>query len=209
MRLPPLCTRFRLSPVRALLYLLNLLHLLNAPCWAVGASAPFPKAWRAKPAMPLQAPGPDVRFTRTHGPPLRRLLCVLRVLCDSQNTLAVLPAAARRPSLCSSVTLREPLCSSAICGSHTGSPGRRGRTYRTNRTYRTAAGAALHRGLIRRALAARSLFTVLCSLFSGAALPPLPFSGRQQPPLQSANQPISSKRGAAAPFCLQLLTEKR
>ena len=29
----------------------------------------FPKAWRAKPAMLLQAPGPDVRLARTHGPP--------------------------------------------------------------------------------------------------------------------------------------------
>ena len=35
----------------------------------------------------------------------------------SKNTLAVLRAVARRPSLCSSVTLREPLCSSGICGS--------------------------------------------------------------------------------------------
>ena len=31
----------------------------------------LPKAWRAKPAMPLQAPGPDVCLTHTHGPPLR------------------------------------------------------------------------------------------------------------------------------------------
>ena len=26
--------------------------------------------------MPLQAPGPDVRFTRTHGPPSCIVLCV-------------------------------------------------------------------------------------------------------------------------------------
>ena len=99
----PLCK----AASAALLYLLHLLHLLNTPCWAVGASAPFSKAWRAKPAMPLQAPGPDVRFTRTHGPPLRRLLCVLfgplGLHGDSQNTLAVLRALARRPSLCLSV----------------------------------------------------------------------------------------------------------
>ena len=184
-------------PIGALLYLLNLLHLLNAPCWAVGASAPFPKAWRAKPAMPLQAPGPDVRFTRTHGPPLRRLLCVLRVLCDSQNTLAVLPALARRPSLCLSVFSVVSVFF-VICGSH-----------RTNRTYRTAAGAALHRGLIRRALAARS---VHCFLWPWKVWPFGPARSvlwAATPPLQSANQPISSKRGAAAPFCLQLLPEKR
>ena len=54
-----LCNGFACRPVGALLYLLNLLNLLTQ---AVGASAPFPKAWRAKPAMPLQAPGPDVRL---------------------------------------------------------------------------------------------------------------------------------------------------
>ena len=54
----------------------------------------------------LQAPGPDVRFARTHGPPsasplsrgrfvASRLHGVLRVLCDFQNTLAVLRAVAR------------------------------------------------------------------------------------------------------------------
>ena len=158
--------------------------------------------------MPLQAPGPDVRLTRTHGPPLRRLLCVLRVLCDSQNTLAVLPAAARRPSLCLSVFSVVSVFF-VICGSHTGSPGRRGRTYRTNRTYRTAAGAALHRGLIRRALAARS---VHCFLWPWKVWPFGPARSvlwAATPPLQSANQPISSKRGTAAPFCLHFLTEKR
>ena len=58
---------------------------------------------------------------RTHGPPLRRLLCVLRVLCDSQNTLAVLRALARRPSLCLSVFSVVSVFF-VIGGSHTGSP---------------------------------------------------------------------------------------
>ena len=50
----------------------------------------LPKAWRAKPAMPLQAPGPDVCLTHTHGPPSPPASCslctfvVLRVLCDSR-----------------------------------------------------------------------------------------------------------------------------
>ena len=39
---------------------------------------PKTKAWRAKPAMPLQAPGPDVRLVRTHGPlPASCSLCPL------------------------------------------------------------------------------------------------------------------------------------
>ena len=40
-------------------------------------SAPLPKAWRAKPAMPYRPFGPDVRLARTHGPPQRRALCPL------------------------------------------------------------------------------------------------------------------------------------
>ena len=35
---------------------------------ALAAGFPKTKAWRAKPATPLQAPGPDVRLARTHGP---------------------------------------------------------------------------------------------------------------------------------------------
>ena len=46
---------FACRPAGALLYLLNLLNLLNTSCRVVCASAPLPKAWRAKPAMPLQA----------------------------------------------------------------------------------------------------------------------------------------------------------
>ena len=181
-------------PIGALLYLLHLLNLLNTPCWAVGASAPFPKAWRAKPAMPLQAPGPDVRFTRTHGPPLRRLLCVLRVLCDSQNTLAVLPAAARRPSLCLSVfsvvSVFFVICGSpASCSLCTFVVLCVLRVFPKNLPHSPS-------GLTCRALAARA---------------PISPCRRKAPnlPRPSANQPISNKRGAAAPFCLQLLTEKR
>ena len=144
----PLCK----AASAALLYLLYLLHLLHLLTQAVGASAPFPKAWRAKPAMPLQATGPCadcfvsfVSFVipKTHWQSCRRQhaarLCV-----------PLLPSV----SLC-------VLPQSAV--PHTGSPGRRGRTYRTNRTYRTAANAALHKGFACRALAARS---VHCSLFT-------------------------------------------
>ena len=48
------------------------------PIGHIGRGSPFPKAWRAKPAMLPQAPGPDVRLARTHGPPLASLS--LRVL---------------------------------------------------------------------------------------------------------------------------------
>ena len=59
---------------------------------------PKTKAWRTKPAMLLQAPGPDVRLARTHGPPSASPFFVSFVrpcvLCD-KSTLAVLRALAR------------------------------------------------------------------------------------------------------------------
>ena len=118
--------------------------------------------------------------------PPGRVLCVLRVLCDSQNTQAVLPAAARRPSLCLSVfsvvSVFFVICGSpASCSLCTFVVLCVLRVFPKNLPHSPS-------GLIRRALAARS---------------PISPCRRKAPnlPRPSANQPISSKRGAAAPFC--------
>ena len=100
-RLTPLCTAPFHRPAGALLHLLN---LLPGVCVARARQRPFPKAWRAKPAMPRQAlragrapcaharPAPCVVFLSRgrFGPlGLHGVLCVLCVLCD-KSTLAVL-----------------------------------------------------------------------------------------------------------------------
>ena len=58
--------RFGASRLHALF---SVLRSPGRPC----RPSPFPKAWRAKPAMPYRPPGPDVRLARTHGPPPPRL----------------------------------------------------------------------------------------------------------------------------------------
>ena len=52
---------------------------------ALAAGFPKTKAWRAKPATPLQASGPDVRLARTHGPPSASPTFV--TLCGSSCSL--------------------------------------------------------------------------------------------------------------------------
>ena len=61
-----------------------------------------PKRGVRSPPRPYRPPGRTCAFAHAR-PALRVVLCVLRVLCDFQNTLAVLRALARRPSLCLSV----------------------------------------------------------------------------------------------------------
>ena len=89
-RLTPLCTAPFHRPAGALLHLLNLLNLLTR---VVGASAPLPQSMACEARhAPTGPPGRTCAFAHARRPaPLRsQILCVLRVLCDSQNTLAVL-----------------------------------------------------------------------------------------------------------------------
>ena len=65
--------------------------------------SPFPKAWRAKPAMPYRPPGRTCALRARTARPASPSLCVL---CDFQNNLAVLVGL----SLCFSVFLCVSLC---------------------------------------------------------------------------------------------------
>ena len=107
--------------------------------------------------MLSQAPGPDVCLAHTHGPPLRRPLCLfvlLRVLCDSRAALifhifpATPPVAPQGNAPWSFVPFV-----SAPQGNLPQFPNRS----------------------TRRPLVGRSLFSVFCSLFSrgGPAAPPV------------------------------------
>ena len=85
-----------------------------------------PKRGVRSPPRPYRPPGRTCAFAHAR-PALRVVLCVLRVLCDFQNTLAVLRALARRPSLCLSVFSVVSVFF-VICGSNCGVSGDAGDT---------------------------------------------------------------------------------
>ena len=101
---------------------------------------PKTKAWRAKPAMPLQAPGPDVCLARTHGPPSASCLCVplwffVFFVIAAQRSVSSPPRAAAQASTSDATpslqaSMARPACASTplICNKsaksavpHTGS----------------------------------------------------------------------------------------
>ena len=165
--------RFACRPGGALLYHLHLLHLLNTPCPGRGrVTAPSPKHGVRSPPCPYRPPGRTcalcARTARPPAPPLCVLcdlkthwqsacastppvsvpLCLLCGLCVLRN----LRFPSGSPSSCLFVVLRAPSCQ----------PRRANLPHSPN----APSVARLPRALC-------SLFSVFCSLFSGAAPPPL------------------------------------